>query len=82
MWNVFKVDDKNTITISVTWQSQLTFTCSNSTIETLGKRCKICSKFTVKTLERRCWCRSSVFVVNFEHISHLFLAFLSMTLSK
>ena len=40
---------------------------------TLEKGVKIFSKLTIKTQE---WCllgRSSVFIVNFEHISHLFL---------
>ena len=32
-------------------------------------RREICSKLTVKTPERRQWRRSSVFIVNFEHIS-------------
>ena len=36
------------------------------------KRCKICSKLTIKTPERRQWHRSCVFIVNFEHISHVF----------
>ena len=44
--------------------THLTLTCSRSTIET-GKRC-----------ERRQWRRSGVFIINFEHISHLFLVFL------
>ena len=39
------------------------------------KRCEICSKLTKKKLERRQWC-SGVFIVNFEHISHLVLVFL------
>ena len=34
-------------------------------------RCEICSKLTIKTLERRHWRRSGIFIVNFEHISHL-----------
>ena len=42
-------------------------------------RCEICSKLTIKTPERR---RSGVFIVNFEHISHLVLVFLLLTLSK
>ena len=58
--------------------SQLTFTCSNSTIETLEKRCEICSKLIIKTAERR---GSGVFIVNFEHISHLFPLFLLLTLN-
>ena len=34
-------------------------------------RCEICSKLTIKTPERHQWCRSGVFIVNFEHILHL-----------
>ena len=29
--------------------------------------CEICSMLTKKTLDRRQWCRSAVFIVNFEH---------------
>ena len=43
---------------------------------------KICSKLTIKTPERRHWRRSGVFIVNFEHISHLVLVFLLSTLSS
>ena len=43
------------------------------------KRCKICSNLTIKTPERR---RSDAFIVNFEHISHLFLVFLLLPLNK
>ena len=39
-------------------------------------RCEICSKLTIKTPERRHWRRSGVFIVSFEHISHLVLLFL------
>ena len=45
-------------------------------------RYEICSKLAVKTSERRQWCRSGVFIVNFEHISHHALVFLLLTLSK
>ena len=45
-------------------------------------RCEICLKLTIKTPERRQWRRSGVFIVNFERISHLFLVFLLLTLSK
>ena len=45
-------------------------------------RCEICSKLTIKTPERRQWRRSGVFIVNFEHISHLVLVFLLLTLSR
>ena len=46
------------------------------------KRCQICSRLTIKTSDRRQWRRSGVFVVNFEHISHLVLEFLLLTLSR
>ena len=42
---------------------------------------EICSNLTFKTPERRQWCRSGVFIVNFEHISHLVLVFLLLTLN-
>ena len=37
------------------------------------KRCEICSKITIKTPKRRQWRCSGVSIVNYEHISHLFL---------
>ena len=46
------------------------------------KRCQICSKLAIKTPERRHRCRFGVFLVNFEYISHLFLVFLLLNLSK
>ena len=46
------------------------------------KRYETCSKLTMKTLQRHHQRRSGVFIVNFEQISHLALAFLSLTLSK
>ena len=36
-----------------------------------SKRCEIFSKLTIKTSERRHWRRSGVFIINFEHVSHL-----------
>ena len=44
-------------------------------------KCDICSKLTIKTLARRQWRRSEVFIVNFEHILHLTLVFLFLTLN-
>ena len=41
----------------------------------------MCSKLTIKTTERRRWRRSGVFIINFEHISHLGLVFLLLTLN-
>ena len=44
--------------------------------------CQIYSKLTIKTPGRRQWCRSGVFIVNFEYIPHLVLVFLLFTLSR
>ena len=41
----------------------------------------ICSMLTIKTPERH-WRRSGACIVNFEHISHLVLLFLLLSLSK
>ena len=41
----------------------------------------MCSKLTIKTPERRQLRRSGVFIVTSEHISHLVLMFLLLTLS-
>ena len=42
-----------------------------------------CSKLTIETLQQRVeWRRSGIFIVNFEHISHLVLVFLLLTLSR
>ena len=46
-----------------------------------GLRCEICLKLTIKTPERHQWCRSGVFIVDFEHISYLVLVFLLLTLN-
>ena len=44
-------------------------------------RCEVCSKLTTKTPEWRQWRRSGVFIVNFEHIPHLLLVCLLLTLN-
>ena len=48
------------------------------------KKCKTRSKLTTKTPEQSQWRRSGFFVVvvTFEHILHLFLVFLLLTLKK
>ena len=46
------------------------------------KRCVICSNLTIKIPEQHRWRRLSIFIVNFEHISHLFVLFLLLTLNK
>ena len=45
-------------------------------------RREICLKLTTKTPKRRHWCRSGIFIVNFEHISHFVLVFLLLGLSR
>ena len=45
-------------------------------------RCEICSKLTITTPEQRQWRRSGVFIINFEHITHLDILFLSLILSR
>ena len=57
---------------------QPTFSCSELIIEILGVRREICSKATIKTRER---CHRERFV-NSEHISHLVLVFMLLTLNK
>ena len=47
-----------------------------------GTKCEVCSKLTIKTPERRHCRRSGVFIVNFDHVSHLVLVFLLFTLNK
>ena len=61
--------------------TQPIFTCSKSTKETLRTRREIRLKLAIKTPERLHWHRSGVVIVNFEHISHLVLMFLLLTLN-
>ena len=51
------------------------------TIETIEKGVKYV-KLTIKPSERHQRRRSGVFFINSEHISHLFLVFLLLTLNK
>ena len=55
------------------------FKINNSNTST---RFEICSKLTLKTSEQSYWCHSSVFILLFEHISHLVIVFLVLTLSR
>ena len=43
------------------------------------KMYELCSNLTIKTPERRQWRGSGVFIVKFEHNSHLFPVFLLLT---
>ena len=66
-------------------------TCSESTnhiketqkklIERLEQGVNYVQKLTIKTPERHHWRCSGVFIVNFEYISYLVLAFLLLTLN-
>ena len=48
----------------------------------IRKRCEMCSKLVIWTPKQRQWRRSGDFIVNFEHISHFFLVFLLLILTK
>ena len=52
---------------------------SNRNTRKMGR---ICSRFVVETSELRHRGRSDVFIINFEHISPLFLMFLFLNLNK
>ena len=52
---------------------QLTFTWNSGNSRKSRSRFKICSNLTIKITERRHWRHLDVFIVNFEHISHLFI---------
>ena len=52
--------------------AQLAFTCSKLTTEILEQKCEICSKLTIMPPKRRQWHCFGGFILNFEHISHLF----------
>ena len=64
------------IKIFLVFVIQLTFTCLKLAIET-RKEHEICAKL-IKTPKRRHWRRSGVFIVNFEHILHIFLSSVSI----
>ena len=59
--------------------TQQTFISSKSTTETLEKMLNMFRH--IKTSEQRQWRCYDVFIVNFDHLSHLFLVFLLMTLN-
>ena len=73
---------------TVPWQNYSHIFCPagiyllNINNRNIRPRCEISSKLTIKTLERCQWRHSGVFIINFEHISHLGLVFLLPTLSR
>ena len=62
--------------------TQLTISCSKSTIETVKRRCEICSNSTTTKKHQNDVRRRSGVFINFEYIAHLFLVFLLLTLNK
>ena len=52
------------------------------TIEILEQGVKYVPKLIIKTPERHQASHSAVFIFNFEHVSHLALVFLLLTLSR
>ena len=58
--------------------NQLTFVCSRSTI----KKKKVRNMFKENNKNAGATSLSGAFIVNFEHLSHLFLVFLLLTLNK
>ena len=72
MLNVFTVNNKDT-------SSNYLFKVNNRNTR---RRCEICPELTKKTPALRHGRRYGGFIVNLEHISHFFLVFLLLTLSK
>ena len=68
--NLFRTHTFHTLKVT-----QPAFIFSKLTMKALEQG-EICSKLTIKTLYSHNWRRSSVFIVNFEHISHHVLVFL------
>ena len=64
-------------------QTLSVITWSKLTIETLEQGVKyVQSKLAIKTPERWQWRRYCVFIVNFEHILHIFLVYLLLTVTR
>ena len=76
---IFKNLLRDTFTISHNTASIYQLKFNNRNTRTM---CEISLKLTKKTPERRHWRRSIVFIVNFEHISHIVLMFLLLVLSR
>ena len=80
--NLEKFDQSLEYKLNETFQNETfrdNFMCK---VNSRNMKHEICSELTIKTPERRHWGRSGVFIVNFEHVSHLVLVFLLLTLSR
>ena len=67
---------------TLVWRFALLLYCRRLVYKSTRKRCEICLKLTIKTPEWRHWARSSLFIVNLEHVSYLFLVYILLTLNK
>ena len=74
-WNLIFVD----LLCFVITTSKLTR--AQNKLQTLEKRCEACSKLTIKTVDQVQWRCFGIFIINFEHISHLFAVFLLLTVN-
>ena len=71
-WLIYRLWEKLHYCISIIPENIYFFKVNNRNTITFFE---ICSNLTLKTTERCQWCRSGVFIANFEHISKLFLYF-------
>ena len=71
--------------VKVNWKIKISFPAGIYLLKVNNRntrtKCEVCSKLTIKIPERRRLGRSGIFIVNFEHISHLVLVFLLLTLN-
>ena len=74
-----KTEDLKTFSVSIYFPAGIYLLNVNN--RSTRTRCEIFSKLAIVTQERRQWRRSGVFTVNFEHILHLVLVFLLLTLN-
>ena len=70
------------LTAIISATSQPTFTCYKFNNRNNRTKHELCSELTIKTPEQCHWRCCGVFIVNFQHISHLVLVFLLLTWSR
>ena len=72
----YEVKDKNILfhTANKYWPTNIYLFKVNK--KNIGKRCEIFSVLTIKTPDWRKWCHYAVFILNFEHILHIFPVFI------
>ena len=72
LWLMYRLWEKPHYCISIIPENIYLFKVNNRNTKNFFE---ICSNLTLKTTERCQWCRSGVFIVNFEHVLKLFLFF-------